>query len=317
MTLRFEPAVYEHAAVLINCSVWKVSRNPEKMVEAHLAAYEIYHHNPVVAAMDIYNPEAEAFGAVVSESSGYAVPSIEEILCEDTAGILELPDFDPTRDGRLAMIIGAAVELRNQLPGTEVKVPVNGPFSLASRLCGLENLLCDCLTDPDTVSEALHMLIRNQARYAQCIREAGLTPTFFESAATPPLLPPELFASLVLPPLRQLVQDASCILGGNTVPILEDILSIGTRYVICPGETDQRAFMEIMRNHPQVMVRINMNPSVFCDPDPASALVEAERVMALAGDREKVCIGSGVLPPEAVPSTVLAVKKHVEQPIGV
>jgi hypothetical protein len=60
-------------------------------------------------------------------------------------------------------------------------------------------------------------------------------------------------------------------------------------------------------------VRINMKPSVFCTTNTAAAFAEADRVMALAQGREKVCIGSGVLPYEAVPETVLAVKQYVEE----
>jgi uroporphyrinogen-III decarboxylase len=103
-----------------------------------------------------------------------------------------------------------------------------------------------------------------------------------------------------------------CIIGGNTEPILEKMLSTGTQYVICPSETDQAAFMEKMKKHPDVMVRINMNPGVFCSGDPAAARKEADRVMVLAKGREKVCLGSGVLPYEAVPETVLNVMDYVK-----
>ena len=91
------------------------------------------------------------------------------------------------------------------------------------------------------------------------------------------------------------------------------MLSTGTNYVICPGETDQAEFMKAMGAHPNVMVRINMNPAVFCTMDTSAAFAEADRVMKLAVGREKVCLGSGVLPYEAVPETVLAVKRHVEK----
>jgi hypothetical protein len=50
----------------------------------------------------------------------------------------------------------------------------------------------------------------------------------------------------------------------NTQPILEPMLSIGTRDVICPRETDQAAFMKQMTAHPDVMVRMNINPADVC-----------------------------------------------------
>jgi uroporphyrinogen decarboxylase len=210
------------------------------------------------------------------------------------------------------MIIEAAVELKQQLPDAVVKIPVSGPFSLASNLCGLENLLCDCMTDPDTVFQCLEKLTVNQLRFVGAARAAGIEPTFFESAATPPLVPPAMFEEMVLPALNKLICGAPCIIGGNTKPILEPMLSTGTQYVICPGETDQTAFMKQMVAHPEVMVRINMNPAVFCTDDTDAAFAEADRVMALAEGRDKVCLGSGVLPYEAVPETVLSVMRYIE-----
>jgi uroporphyrinogen-III decarboxylase len=267
----------------------------------------------VVVGIDIYNLEAEAFGSVIAEPEDDGIPAPDDHLCDEVGDILKLDDFDPATSGRLAMVIKAAVELKEQLPDAVVKVPVSGPFSLASNLCGLENLLCDAMTDPEVVEEALEKLTQNQLRFREAIKAAGIEPTFFESAATPPLVPPHMFEETVLPFLKRVIGDAPCIIGGNTEPILEPMLSTGTKYVICPGETDQAAFMKQMEAHPDVMVRINMKPSVFCSDETAAAFAEADRVMALAEGRSTVCLGSGVLPYEAVPETTLTVMKYVEE----
>ncbi|MEI8206578.1 MAG: uroporphyrinogen decarboxylase family protein [Kiritimatiellales bacterium] len=317
--MKFFPAVYEHAAKVIGRTPWEVSRSKALMVNAHRAAFELYHHTPVVVGIDIYNLEAEAYGAEIAEPDGAGIPSFKTHLCKDAAAILEIPEFDAGRSGRLRLVIDAAQELKAQLPAAVVKVPVSGPFSLAANLCGLENLLCDALTEPETVEAVLKKLTAGQLRFCKAVADAGVGITFFESAATPPLVPPYMFQQLVLPALRELIEGAAeflgetvpCIIGGNTAPILEEMLSTGTQYVICPGETDQAAFMEKMKQHPDVMVRINMNPAVFCSGSPVAALKEADRVMVLAKGREKVCLGSGVLPYEAVPETVLNVMKYV------
>lgn len=310
--MQFLPAVYEHAARVIHKTPWEVSRSKALLVEAHRAAFELYRHNPVVVGIDIYNLEAEAFGSVIAEPTGAGIPAPEQHLCGEVAGILELDDFDPAGSGRLAMVVEAAKELKEQLPDAVVKVPVSGPFSLAANLCGLENLLCDCMTAPAVVEEALGKLLKNQLCFCKSIAEAGVGTTFFESAATPPLVPPVMFSEIVLPALNKLIHGAPCIIGGNTEPILEEMLSTGTQYVICPSETDQAAFMQKMEAHPEVMVRINMRPAVFCTENPAGARAEADRVMALAAGCGKVCLGSGVLPYEAVPGTVLNVMDYVK-----
>ena len=257
--MKFEPAIYEHAAKLIGKTPWEVSRDKDLIVKGHKAAFELYGHTPVVVGIDIYNLEAEAFGSVIAEPDGDGIPAPHEPLCDEVEDILKLTDFDPATSGRLAMVIEAAVELKALLPDAVVKVPVSGPFSLASNLCGLENLLCDCMTDPEVVVEALEKLTQNQLRFVEAIRAAGIEPTFFESAATPPLVPPHMFEETVLPFLKRVIGDSACIIGGNTEPILEPMISTGTQYVICPGETDQAAFMKKMEAHPEGSGNLNLN----------------------------------------------------------
>jgi uroporphyrinogen-III decarboxylase len=316
--MQFVPAVYEHAAKLIGRTPWAVSRSRTLLVAAHRAAFELYHHSPVVAGIDIYNLEAEAYGAEIVKPGGIAIPSFTSHLCADGKGILSLPDLDVEHGGRLRLVIDAARELKTALPHAAVAVPVSGPFSLASNLYGLANLLCDTVTEPETVRAILAKLAASQLRFCQAIAAAGVGITLFESAATPPFVSPPMFRDLVLPALRDLVQGAAhltgsapLIIGGDSAQILDHILATGTRAVICPGETDQAAFLRQMQSHPGVMVRINMNPALFCSADAAAALREADRLMLLAAGREKVCLGSGVLPYEAVPETVLAVMSHV------
>ncbi len=318
--MKFEPAIYEHAAKLIGKTPWEVSRSKGLMVRGHKAAFEKYGQCPVVVGIDIYNLEAEAYGGVVAQPGGEGIPALKDHLCNKVAGIPELSDFDPATSGRLGMVVDAAKALQGELRDAVVKVPVSGAFSLASNMVGLETLLCDALTDPEDVDAALKKLTRGQLLFCKAIADAGVGITLFESAATPPLVPPHMFTETVLPALHDLIEGASgflgeavpCIIGGDTLPILEPMLSTGTKYVICPGETDQAGFMKTMEAHLDVMVRINMNPAVFCSDDTMAAFAEADRVMALAKGREQVCLGSGVLPYEAVPETTLAVKGYIE-----
>ena len=56
-------------------------------------------------------------------------------------------------------------------------------------------------------------------------------------------------------------------MGGDTLPILDSILATGTGYVCCPAETDQQGFMEEMKSHSQVFVRINVDPGPITTND--------------------------------------------------
>ena len=102
------------------------------------------------------------------------------------------------------------------------------------------------------------------------------------------------------------------ILGGDTLPVLEDILRSGAGGVICPAEVDRAAFMQVMERYPEVEVRVNMRPGVF-----AASFDDAEREAAHAMDvargHPNTCIGSGVLPYDAQPEIVLHISTFIEE----
>ncbi len=319
--MQFSPAVYEHAASLIGKSPWQASRDGDLLFEGHKQAFERYHHSPVVVGVDIYNLEPEAYGATIEKPLMNGIPAITHHLCSSMKEIVELPLFDPQSAGRIPMVLDAGTRLARALPDADVRIPVSGPFSIASNLVRFESLLLETVMDPTSVLDALHHIVEGQVNFCRAIVDQGLDIAFFESAATPPMIPPQVFHDVVLPPLKSIIDQATdivghpvpCIIGGDTTSILESILETGTGYVICPSETDQDAFMQQMKPHPDVMVRINMNPNILSEGELSAVYKEADRVVALGQDREKSCIGTGVLPYETKPDVVLKTKEYIAQ----
>lgn len=322
LPMNFSPAIYEHAAALLGRRPWDVSRDGNLLFAGHAAAYRRYGHAPVVVGVDIYNLEAEAYGARVAEPEGNGIPAITEHPLDDVARIGALPPF-PVAGGRIPLVLATARRLKTECPAADVRVPVAGPFSVAANLVGFDTLLIASLTEPATTRAALQHLARGQADFCRAIRAAGLGIALFESAAAPPLLSPDLFRDVPLPPLRWLLAEvgallgapAPCIMGGDTTPILPDLLGTGTRYVICPapGETDQTAFMAIMRRHPEVTVRINMAPEITARGDWPEVRAEIDRIAALVQDRPNTCLGTGALPFETPPELVERIRSHAAE----
>jgi len=318
--LNFTPSVYEHAARLLEKRPWDVSRSAELLFQAHTLAFHKYHHTPVIMGIDIYNLEPEAYGAKVEAPAGNGIPAISRHPFDGVAEILALPQFNPHTDGRIPMILSAGKRLAEALPDADVRIPVSGPFSIASNLIGFESLLISALTEPDQLRAALEHLITGQARFCQEIARQGLDIAFFESSATPPLISPQMFAEIVLPALKSILNQAAaivghpvpCIIGGDTAPILESLLETGTGYIICPSETDQRQFMQKMAAHPEVMVRINLDPGALTTNNLTIIRQEADRILELVAGRENVCMGTGVLPYETDPEVVLEIARYLQ-----
>jgi len=315
----FAPSVYEHAALLIGRSPWEVSRDPELMFRAHAEAYRLYGHRPVVVGIDIYNLEAEAYGATVCEPSGNGIPAITRPVLRSISELAELPPFDPCSAGRTPMVIEVGRRLAREFPEADVRIPLSGPFSIAINLLGAEGLLGAVISEPEATAAALMRLVEGQVRFAREVRARGLDVAFFESAAAPPLLSPAQFRAVELPALKSIIRRTAevvrhrvpCIIGGDTTPLLDAILETGTGYVICPAETDQAAFMERMRGHEEVTVRINTRPEVIVRDSWPELRAEVDRVLALAGGRQNVCIGTGALPYETPPENVVRIRDYI------
>lgn len=316
----FSPSVYEHAAFLIGRTPWEVSRDAGLMFEAHAAAYRQYRHRPVVVGIDIYNLEAEAYGGQIERAQDPGIPAITRPICRCAADLVALGPLDPARQGRLPMVIEVARRLARQFPEADIRVPLSGPFSIAVSLVGIETLLGDALADPDAVARALDALVDGQVGFCRAIQAAGLDIALFESAAAPPLLSPAMFRQVELPALRRLVRRTAevvghpvpCIMGGNTAPILDALLETGTGYVVCPAETDQRAFIEKIRDRTDVRVRANTVPWVLVHGSWDEIRAEVDRVVGLLAGRKNVCLGTGALPYETPPANVLRVKAYCE-----
>ena len=287
--LELSPSIYEHAAAVIGRTPWEVSRDEELLFAAHAAAYRLYRHTPIMPGIDIYNLEAEAYGGVVQNPGGIGIPAIPRPICRSAAELLRLRPLNPRSDGRIPMAIRVAARLAREFPETQVRVPVSGPFSIASNLVGFENLLCDVAADPDAVAAALMHLVDGQVAFAEEIKRQGVDVAFFESAACPPLLSPAMFRRVELPALKAIMarmaavlgHPVPCIIGGDTTPILDAMLETGTGYVVAPCETDQAAFMKKVWDRTEVRVRVNMDVEIISRGPWERIRADADRVIGL------------------------------------
>jgi uroporphyrinogen decarboxylase len=320
MKIPFTPVVYEHAARFVGRSPWDVSRDPELMFAAHRAAYLEYRQQVISVAIDIYNLEAEAYGARVTASTPDAIPAIHTPLLTSLDEGIALKPFDPERDGRIAMLIGVAQRLRREFPEADVRLPVGGPFSIAFNLRGINALCLDAALEPEKLARMLMRLAENQAVLCRAVARAGLDVAFFESAAAPPILSPRQFHELEMPALRRVLEIASecvghpvpCISGGNTFPVLDDILSTGTNYLCCNVETNQAAFVErVWRTHPHVKIRMNLDPGVVACHDPQRIYRAIDYVLSIAAGRDNCVMGTGAMPLETPPENIRLIREYL------
>jgi len=317
--MEISPSVYEHAAAIIGRTPWEVSRDAELLYRAHAEAYGVYQHTPIMPGIDIYNLEAEAYGGVIEQPSGTGIPAVTKPILNRAVELTELTPLNPRRDGRIPMQIGVAARLAKAFPETQVRVPVSGPFSIASSLVGFDALLYDVAVAPDDVARGLMHLVAGQVAFAEELKQQGVDVAFFESAACPPLLSPAMFRQLELPALKAVMQGMAevlghpvpCIIGGDTTPILDAMLETGTKYVVAPYETDQQAFMQEVWDRTDVRVRVNGDVEIISRGPWERIQADADRIVGLVRGRDNVCLGTGALPYETPPEHVLRLREYV------
>ena len=319
IAMRFEPVCYEHAARLIGRTPWEVSRDAALLAAAHLAAMETYGSDGCVVGLDIYNVEVEAYGGQIIEPPGEGVPAVGQPLCREVSDLLDLR-LDPDRDGRLPLALEAARQIAQTNAKADVRLPLSGPFTIACHLLGMENMICSLLTDPEVSSRVLLQLAETQLQIGLLAHRNGFGVALFESSVTPPLLSPQLFVERVLPALEVVFNGLNAesrrttqlIVGGDTIHILDSMLSLAPGYIICPVETDQPAFMSRLPSDPQLTTRINMNPAVFLPGNLDAAIGEIQRVVALGRKYSNTTVGS-LIPYEADTAIIQQVADTVNE----
>jgi uroporphyrinogen decarboxylase len=314
--IRFEPFPYDHAASLISRRPWEVSRRPELLFQAFKTTIERYRLSHVVLGIDIYNLEAETLGCKVAEPDGNGSPLISQPICSSHADILQLRlEFDSA--SRFPWLLDTAQRLQRKYPACAFKIPITGPFTLAGHLLGLDNLLCDCLLKPAETRATLEYLASLLLEFIRRAVQKDFEVTLFESSASPPMLSPGLFRTLLKPVLQDLFNAVerlkgmrpALIMGGNTLPVLQQIMDLHPSYIICPIETDQPRFVSRMvESSAEIHLRVNMHPEVFTQDSAEATLLEASRALQLASLCKRSSIGT-ILPFTAIPAMVDAVSE--------
>jgi len=212
--------------------------------------------------------EAEALGAAVDQPPD-AAPVLTEHLLASRPNLDRLRECDPTRGGRMPLFF-EAVQCVMRAIGSEafVLATLRGPLLAASQLRGVEQLLMDMLDEPEAVAEILDFTADVALRLGKALRTTGAHGLLLgEATCSPNFISPELYRKLVLPRHRRLVADLKAAgwaavglhICGNTLPILEDVLSTGVDFMDIDYQVPADQALALARG--RIVLRGNLDPS--------------------------------------------------------
>ena len=318
----FVPAVYEHKARLIGRSPSQLCRDGGLLEAALAQELKTYDPDMLVVGVDVYNVEAEALGSRVryfDESND--VPSVVEPAIKEHGDLRKLGVPDPESDGRLPLFLRVAHRLVRKVGGTMIaRGAVTGPFSLACALAGTENLLAATIEDKGFARRLLEFASRVTVECGRAFLARGAEVVIFDSKASPEAASPRIFHDFVLPAYRNIVMPAllesgarflPLIIGGDTTPILEDLLATGATQLLCDAGSDIERFMQRCGEAGK-SVRISVDARLVHRGKPKEIRGEATRLLQATKGQPGLLFGCGVVAYDTPVENVLALRDALE-----
>ncbi|NOY79120.1 MAG: hypothetical protein GXO76_14805 [Calditrichaeota bacterium] len=316
----FEPAIYEHKAFLIGKTPSEVAQSEELLLQSLRKEHEIYGADFLVVGLDVYNVEAEALGCSVRFFENADVPAISEPILESPEEVERLKLPNPETDGRMPLFLSAAEKLAGER-GEDVVIrgALSGPFSLASELLGMEKLLIETFSNPESVTKLLNFATDVLIAYADAFLDRGVGIVSFDSRCAPPLISPDMYRETVFPFHRKLMMHLkergetvrALIIGGDTLPLNPFLKDTGANILLADFTVDlEEAFQTVAGS--QVVLRANLDPFVLSQGRPEEIETAARNVVAAGLQHRRFMMGTGIVPYDTPPEKVQIVKKIVE-----
>jgi len=316
----FEPAIYEHKAFLIGKTPSEVAQSEKLLLQSLRKEHEIYGADFLVVGLDVYNVEAEALGCRVRFFDNTDVPAISEPILESPEEVERLKLPNPETDGRMPLFLSAAEKVAGEL-GQDVVIrgALSGPFSLASELLGMEKLLIETFSNPESVTKLLDFATDVLLAYADAFLDRGVGVVSFDSRCAPPLISPDMYQETVFPFHRKLMMHLkergeavrALIIGGDTLPLNPFLKNTGANILLADFTVDlEEAFRTVADSN--VVLRANLDPFVLSQGSPEEIEAAARKVVAAGRRHRRFMMGTGIVPFDTPPENVQIVKKIVK-----
>ena len=315
----FIPAIYDLKPSFLNAAPHTFGQKAEDIINALTYEAEQLDADALTAAYDIYNVEAEAAGCRLLRDLNIGMPEIANPLLNtlDESDQLRLSE-GPT--GRMGIFVRAAKFILQKYCGSiPVRGGISGPFTMAARIFPKEILFMETIINPEKLIGILQFCTETIKIYAKAFAEIGAGVIVFDSFVSPPMLPPQVYHDLVLPfhkdifnfLMHQGVLQRTLIIGGNTLPIIEDIVSTGATQFLLDFTISMEGVNSVLQEYPNCVFRVNLPPASFISKNTDELKKIIDKTLSLLKNHKNIIIGTGILPLKVPPSNILFAKNEI------
>jgi uroporphyrinogen-III decarboxylase len=192
---------------------------------------------------------------------------------------------------------------------------------MAGKIYPQGKLLMETATDPEKLAPLLRFCTDTIRIYAQAFASTGAGVVVFDSFVCPPMLSPQSYHDLILPLHREIMQgledqgilQRTLIIGGNTLPILPDVVSSGATQYLLDFNIPLEEVKSVLQEYPDKAFRVNLPPSAFGRHNHDELEHTLCKTLNSLGDFSNLIIGTGILPPDVPPANILKAKKQIQE----
>lgn len=260
--------------------------------------------------------EAEALGCEIKDGGKDGIPSIE-VHPYKIDELITFPE-DYLDKGRIKEVANALKMVKESV-GDDVAVlgGVVGPFSIATSLLGLMDIMMGAFKDPDSIKPWLDIAERAATEFANVLVEAGADAIVIEDMmASMDLISPDMYADLAGPWEKKLIDNIKVptILHvcGKVNPLMDDMIATGADSLSLDIMVDMKDIKEkIEKSGKQVSVLGGMDAvnTLFYGDDIEAVKAEAKKAVELGYD---LIAPSCSIPPATPNKKLLAIVEVAE-----
>jgi len=314
----FCPAIYDYKVNFSDIPLHLFGQTEDELVDAVEKEIQSLNTEVVTCGYDIYNIEAEALGATVDREKKDFFPDISKALIGNLDEMDKLPVLKRA-GGRMPVFINATKELSRRFRDqVYIRGAVSGPFSLAGTLYRNDQLILDCMMDPQGVYKLLDYCTDVILTYIRGFIEEGQDVVVFDSLASPPLISPEIYTDLIFPFHQKIfeflekegVQNRPLIMGGNTLPVMDQLTKTGANQLLLDYSIPMKDMGSVLDRY-HMAFRINIDPGLVACKDQNKIADQLKRIIGYLGHRSNLLIGTGILSTETPLENIQFIREFI------
>ncbi len=307
-----------HGAQELGLSIKEYYARAEHVVEGQVRMLQKYRHDALFSFF-YASVEVEAWGnEVIYTDDG--PPNAAEPFLRTPSMIPDLQVPVVKESPSLVKVLEATQMIRSRVgPDVPIIGVVMSPFSLPVMQMGFDRYIELIYEQPDLFAQLMQVNEEFSVAWANAQLEAGATTIgYFDPVSSPTIIPRELYLKTGWPIMQRMYAriqgpTATLFASGLVLPVLEDILEVGTALVGASAYEDITQMKAMCRGKSTVIG--NLNAIEMCRWTVEQAEQEVKKVLAAAapGGGFMLCDNHGEIPFQVPEDVLLAIADAVER----